>query len=104
VRYFPNSGKGKRKIYLVPQNWKIIFWVGRISKFHAGAGIKPNQLSLPFPRTMKMNVLGHHYFAQKRRKTSQIKFKPALHSLSQVFGLSGGHPTFGDEPLTPLST
>jgi hypothetical protein len=71
-------------------------------KFHAGAGIKQNQLLLPFPRTTKMNVLGHHYFAQKRRETSQIKFKPALHSLSQGFGLSGGHATFGDEPLTPL--
>jgi hypothetical protein len=50
-----------------------------------------------------MNILGHHYFAQKCRETTQIKFKPALHSLSQGFGLSGGHPTFGDEPLTPLS-
>jgi hypothetical protein len=43
--------------------------------FHAGAGIKQNQLSLPFPTATKTNVLGHHYFAQKRRETSQIKFK-----------------------------
>jgi hypothetical protein len=93
---------GKSKMYSVPQNWKIIFWVGGISKFHAGAGIKQNQRLLPFPRTTKMNVLGHHYFAKKHHKTSQIKFKPALHSLSQGFGLSGGHPTFGDEPLTPI--
>jgi hypothetical protein len=28
------------------------------------------------------SVLGHHYFAQKPPCTSQIKFKPALHSLS----------------------
>jgi hypothetical protein len=75
VWYFPNSGKEKSKIYHVPQNWKIIFWVGRILKFHAGAGVKQIQLLLPFPRTTKMNVLGHHYFAQKRCKTSQIKFK-----------------------------
>jgi hypothetical protein len=91
-------------IALVPQNSKRFIGIGRISKFHAGAGIKQNQLLLPLPRTTKMNVLGHHYFAQKRCKTSQIKFKLALHSLSQKFGLSGGHPTFGDEPLTPLST
>jgi hypothetical protein len=76
-------------MYLIPQNWKIIYWGGRILKFHTGAGIKQNQRSLSFPRTTKMNVLGHHYFAQKRPETSQIKFKPALHSLSQGFGLSG---------------
>ncbi len=29
-----------------------------------------------------MNVLGHHYFAKSLRETSQIKFKPALLSLS----------------------
>jgi hypothetical protein len=44
-------------------------------KFHAGAGTKQNQRLLPFPRTTKMNVLGHHYFAQKHPETSQIKFK-----------------------------
>ncbi len=87
VRYFPNSGKGKSKMYLLPQNWKIIVWVGRISKFHTGAGIKQNQLSLPFPRTTKMNILGHHYFAQKHPETSQIKFKQ-----------NGSHNSSEDQP------
>ncbi len=43
-----------------------------------GAGIKQNQHSLPFPRTTKMNVLGHHHFAQKHPETSQIKFKQKM--------------------------
>ncbi len=62
-------------MYLIPQNWKIIYSGGRISKFHAGAGIKQNQHLLPFPRTTKINVLGRHYFAQKHLETSQFKFK-----------------------------
>jgi hypothetical protein len=33
------------------------------------------------PKTKNSSVLGHHYFAQKPPCTSQIKFKPALHSL-----------------------
>ncbi len=69
------KGKKQNRPHIVSQNWKIIFWGGRISKFHAGAGIKQNQRSLPFPRTTKMNILGHHYFAQKYPET-QIKFKP----------------------------
>jgi hypothetical protein len=91
--------KAERTSYLKTEN---NLWGGRISKFHAGADMKQNQCLLPFPRTTKMNVLGHHYFAQKHPETSQIKFKLALHSLLQGFGLSGGHPTFGDEPLTPI--
>jgi hypothetical protein len=75
VQYFPNSEKGKANTYLIPQNLKRFIGIGIISQFHTGAGIKQNQLLLPFPSTTKMNVLGHHYFAQKRRKTSQIKFK-----------------------------
>jgi hypothetical protein len=92
----------KEKFTSYPKTRNNSIVVGRISQFHAGAGIKQNRLSLPFPTATKTNVLGHHYFAPKHRETSQIKFKPALHSLSRGFGLSGGHPTFGDEPLTPI--
>jgi hypothetical protein len=65
--------KGKFTSY--PKTRKESIGVGRISKFHAGAGIKQNRLSLPFPKATKTNVLGHHYFAPKHRETSQIKFK-----------------------------
>ena len=72
---FPILKRENANSYLVPQNLKRFVGVGRILQFHAGAGIKQNQLSLPFSRNTKMNVLGHHYFAQKRHETSQIKFK-----------------------------
>jgi hypothetical protein len=49
--------KGKKQNIPHTSKLKIIFWGGRISKFHVGAGIKQNQRLLPFPRTTKMNVL-----------------------------------------------
>jgi hypothetical protein len=70
--------KGKKQN--VPHTSKLEnnFWRGRISKFHAGAGIKQNQCLLPFPRTTKMNVLGYHYFAQKHPET-------AIPLMSEIF-------------------
>jgi hypothetical protein len=70
---FWKNKKAKFTLYL--KTGKESIGVGRILQFYSGAGKKQNQPLLPFPRTTKMNILGHHYFDQKRRKTSQIKFK-----------------------------
>ncbi len=93
VRYFPHNWKRieefvHRKLFSVFPNLPItsnlerIYWVGKISQFQVGTGTKPNQPLLHFRGTMKMNVLGHHYFVRSLHETSQIKFKPALLSLS----------------------
>jgi hypothetical protein len=75
VWYFPNSKKGKSKFLPRTPKLKKICWGRWNFAVPRWSWYKTKPALAPFFKNHKNKRLGTHYFAQKRHKTSQIKFK-----------------------------
>jgi hypothetical protein len=107
AKYSTFSATKRQKFTSYPKTKKIL--LGQVEFRNSTREPVSNKTGSPslFQRATKTNVLGHHYFAPKRRETSQIKFKrkmaPTIASKTNLTLKTGAGSTPGARAGSPAA-